>query len=267
MTKLVTYLENRAIGCITAREKLERRMARTKKRGDGRALSRRLGIVREEENRAVELADNVRTLADWLANDILSVAGPCLQDRHELLDFVVAELESREELCSHRIAPVRRKLQNQADDLLVFAELLDERLEAVALRFGASEHLVRQLCELQKLDQSETLYWQRRAQLQRRSPGRVNVYDLEEAIREEIAATPRASSLVENYNSRLRRYFFLRRHLGQGYLELLRFYLNHCRFVRSRRTERQGKSAAEVLLGRPHLHWLEMLGFRRFRHA
>jgi hypothetical protein len=41
------------------------------------------------------------------------------------------------------------------------------------------------------------------------------------------AGTVRACSLVENLNSRLRSYFFLRRHLGSDYSALLRFFLNH----------------------------------------
>ncbi|MDB5402244.1 MAG: hypothetical protein JWQ55_4262 [Rhodopila sp.] len=49
-----------------------------------------------------------------------------------------------------------------------------------------------------------------------------------------MAQTPRSSSLVENLNSRLRTYFTLRRHLGNSYLGLLRFFLNHRRFMRSR---------------------------------
>jgi hypothetical protein len=42
-----------------------------------------------------------------------------------------------------------------------------------------------------------------------------------------MAQTPRSSSLVENLNSRLRNYFTLRRHLGDSYLGLLQFFLNH----------------------------------------
>ena len=74
----------------------------------------------------------------------------------------------------------------------------------------------------------------------------------------------RASSLVENVNSRLRTYFFLRRHLGPDYLELLRFFLNHRRLPRSERAERVGKSPAELLTGQRHGHWLELLGYQRF---
>jgi hypothetical protein len=73
----------------------------------------------------------------------------------------------------------------------------------------------------------------------------------------------RASSIIENINSRLRCYFFLRREIGAGYLELLQFFLNHRRFLRSECPERVDKSPAELLTGQPHPHWLEMLGYNR----
>ena len=74
----------------------------------------------------------------------------------------------------------------------------------------------------------------------------------------------RASSLVENLNSRLRSYFFLRRQLGTDYLTLLQFFLNHRRYLRSEDPRRVGKSPAELLTGEPHAHWLELLGYTRF---
>src|SRR5215210_2922242 len=76
--------------------------------------------------------------------------------------------------------------------------------------------------------------------------------------------TPRSSSLVENLNSRLRTYFTMRRHLGGSYLDLLRFFLNHRRFVRSRHAERQGKSPRELMTGQGHPHWLTLLAWDRF---
>ena len=51
--------------------------------------------------------------------------------------------------------------------------------------------------------------------------------------------------------------------VGHGYLDLLRFFLNHHRYPRSDRPERVGKSPAELLNGHPHPHWLELLGYRR----
>jgi hypothetical protein len=80
------------------------------------------------------------------------------------------------------------------------------------------------------------------------------------AVSRAMADTPRSSSLVENFNSRLRTYFTLRRHLGNSYLDLLRFFLNHRRFLRSRRAERNGKSPRELMTGQGHPHWLTLLG-------
>ena len=89
-------------------------------------------------------------------------------------------------------------------------------------------------------------------------------FPLSEALNELAQRTVRANSVIENLNSRLRNYFFLRRHLGADYLALLQFFLNHRRFLRSERPERVGKSPAELLTGEAHPHWLEMLGYTRF---
>jgi len=71
-----------------------------------------------------------------------------------------------------------------------------------------------------------------------------NSHDVLEAVVNAMDEIHRCSSLVENLNGRLRNYFFLRRNLGQGYLDLLRFFLNHRVFMRSEQPERIGKSSA-----------------------
>jgi hypothetical protein len=260
---LVYYLENRARGWVSAREKLERRMERAKVRGKGGTLSKRLAMGRAAEKQAVELARDIRTLYDWMCNDILSLAGPDFRTRVRLFDYIVRELLEREKLCPHRIEPVRRKLQNGRDELLAFAKLLDEELEAIAERFRTSPETVRAICELQGGDPQRPEHWQRRDQLYRLLPGQL--HQVEAAVIQAMREIARASSIVENLNSRLRCYFFLRRHLSDGYLDLLRFFLNHHRFLRSARHERVKKSPAEALTGQPHDHWLELLGFKRFK--
>ena len=79
------------------------------------------------------------------------------------------------------------------------------------------------------------------------------------AVSRALAQTPRSSSLVENLNSRLRNYFTLPGHLGGPYLDLLQFFLNHRRFMRSRVAERTGKSPRELMTGQGHAHWLTLL--------
>jgi len=154
-------------------------------------------------------------------------------------------------------------LENNRDHLLGFAGLLDDRLVEMAERFNVELYLVHGICELQGRDKRQPAYWQLREQLQHTLGKRY--YWIETAVIEAMSDIPRASSLVENLNSRLRNYFFLRRHISNDYLDLLRFFFNHHRYARSDRPERVGKSPAELLSGNSHGHWLELLGFERFR--
>lgn len=261
--QLVVYLENRAAGCITARDQQERRMARAKRRGQGQAHSKRLATLRQEETKTVTLADDVAILARWLQHDILAVAGPDHACRRQLFDFVVAELRAREPLCPHRIGPVVRLLQNQRDALLAFAVELDQQLANLAQAHQVAPSTVREILLLQALDPKTPTRWQREADLRHRLGSRF--FALDEAVATVARQVVRASSVVENLNSRLRNYFFLRRQLGPDYLDLLRFYLNHRCFPRSDRPERVGKSPVELLTGKPHPHWLELLGYQRFQ--
>lgn len=255
----VTYLRNRALGAISAREHVEQKMARARERRRGRDLSFKLAAARKEEARAVRLADDVATLADWLSNDVLALGGPDYDTRRYLFDFIVEELQGREALCPHRIGPVRRMLQNQRDHLLAFAVALDEEIAHVSLDFQVAPDLVRAVLALHTLEADSQERWEREAPLRQKLGGRFHA--IFEATEELAHDTVRASSVIENLNSRLRCYFFLRRHLGPEYLDLLRFFLNHRRFLRSRHPERVGKSPAELLTGETHPHWLELLGF------
>jgi hypothetical protein len=260
---LATFLENRAYGTIGVTAKLERKKARLKWRGQpARGVAVKLGHANREEARAVALADDVATLLAWLREDVLSLAGPDHATRRELFDFIVAELQSRESLCSHRLGPVVRALANQRDDLLAFAAGLDRDLEVLAAEFQVATETARDVLNVEQLAPEDPSRWRREVSLRSQLGNRY--FPLNVAMAEVAGQTVRASSLVENLNSRLRNYFFLRRHLGPDYLALLQFFLNHRRFLRSERPERTGKSPAELLNGSPHPHWLEMLGYVRF---
>jgi hypothetical protein len=61
-------------------------------------------------------------------------------------------------------------------------------------------------------------------------------------------------------NPPTRRHRVARRHLGAPYLNLLRFFFNHRRFMRSRRAERKDRSPCELMTGQERPHWLTLLG-------
>jgi hypothetical protein len=153
-------------------------------------------------------------------------------------------------------------LTNQGDDLLAFAAQLDQDLAGLADRFQLPVATLREVFNNEILDEDRPERWTRDAVLRERLGNRF--YAVSMAVAEVAEDTVRASSVIENLDSRLRNYFFLRRHLRPDYLALLQFFLNHRRFSRSRRPERVGKSPAELLTGQMHPHWLEMLGYTRF---
>ena len=261
---LVRYLENRAYEAMEVRAKLERKQA-TAERRHGRkdqSLARKISYARTAEAKAIALADEVALLAQWLRDDILSVAGPESAVRRDLLDFVVAELRTRETACPDRIRPVRTLLENQRDNLLAFAVDLDRELAALAQEWQISVTTAREVLQMQSLPMWDPK--RRRCEAVLRETLRGRYHGVYANVQELSDRVVRASSLVENLNSRLRTYFFLRRQLGKDYLTLLQFFLNHRRYLRSEVPSRVGKSPAELLTGEPHAHWLELLGYTRF---
>jgi hypothetical protein len=271
LEQLVGFLENRAYDALQCAERC-RQQRDTARRYDGRGRAKSIGgatrrwhRARDSSDAALALADDVALLLSWLRQDILTVAGPCYQERRTLYDFMVAELRSRVPLCPHRLGPICRQFENQRDDLLAFARVLDEELERLGREFQIPAELARRVLGTMARDPRDPRRWTEHAALQQQLRGRF--HDVQAAVAELAAGTVRASSLVENLNSRLRSYFFLRRHLGPDYLALLQFFLNHRCLERSDRPERVGKTPAELLTGQSHPHWLEMLGHTRFRRA
>jgi hypothetical protein len=260
---LVTFLENRAYEAIATRTQLEQKKAKRRRRGQRtQGISLQATRARQAEVKAIALAADVALLANWLRRDILSLAGPDHAGRCALYDFVVTELRCREALCPHRIGPVVRALANQRDDLLAFAVQLDQDLAVLAAEFQLPLATLREVFNNETLDLEDSARWPREAVLREQLGSRF--FTVSVAVAELAEHTVRASSVIENLNSRLRSYFFLRRHLGPDYLHLLQFFLNHRRFLRSERPERIGKSPTELLTGQAHPHWLEMLGYTRF---
>ncbi len=264
---LVRCLESRAYEAIAARYQLEARLARPGKRRDRskRSWVAKLRHARAAEARAVALADDVAVLWRRLREDVLAVAGPGHAERRELYDFVGEQLRMRQARCPHRIGPISTLLANQRDDLLAFVEQLDGDLTALAAEHQVSPAVVRQVVRVEAMSACDVRRGPAQAALWGELGGRY--HKLREAVAGLLGRVVRASSVVENVNSRLRNHFFLRRQVGPDYLKLLRFFLNHRRFLRSERSERVGKSPAEVLTGQSHPHWLEMLGYQRFRRA
>ncbi len=249
---LANTLARLAKGTTSRRQTLQARTDRAGQRGPDDELAIQLAHAHQAETQAHELARDIRTLTQWLRHDVLALAGPVLATRQALFDFLVEELARREPGALRRIRPVRVALQNQRDALLAFAGVLDGKLADIAQTHAIAQSLVREACLLHRLPSTSPAYWQGWNRL--RATMGAKFHTLFDAVSRAMAQTPRSSSLVENLNSRLRTDFTLRRHLGGSYLNLLRFFLNHRRFMRSRHAERRGKSPRELMTGQGHPH-------------
>jgi hypothetical protein len=260
---LARSLERRAYEAIDAYDQLMRKAAQHKRQGrDLRTLGQRPNRTRAACDAAIGLADDVALLVDWLCRDVLAVAGPSVGARVALYDFVVAELKARVPLCPHRLQPICGMLQNQRDDFLAFAQALDEGLDVLAEEFQVAPEMLRRVLMVLSRNDCDRRRWTEERPLRSALHGRF--FEVCEAVAGLMNQTVRASSVVENLNSRLRSYFFLRRQLGADYLSLLQFFLNHRPLLRSDCPQRVGRSPAEVLTGQTHLHWLSLLGYTRF---
>ena len=261
---VVTKLENRAYDVMTDYAGWERKIAHAKQQGrrPDQSCVKLLSDATTKQAQAIALADEVALLARWLHYDVLDLAGPSHADRQALYDFIVAELKARAAQAPKLLGRLATYLKGQRDNLLAFAAQLDRDFAELAADFAVAPEVIRDLFAVQTLPLDSPKRWHRDAPL-RRLLG-ASYFPLSQALDQVRGRTIRASSLAENFNSRLRNYFFLRRHLGNDYLALLQFFLNHRRYPRSERAERAGKSPAELLTGQSHPHWLELLGYTRF---
>jgi len=179
------------------------------------------------------------------------------------MGFLIEELQKREHMCKHRIEPVRKYLENHKDNLLDFVLEMEKNFMQVAMAFEVSLTDVQGIAELRGLPLQER--WEQHAVFSGKLGRKLRF--IEFAVEGILESTVRADSMVENLNSRLRNYFTLRKNLGNDYLVILRFFINHRRFMRSEYPERIGHSPTELLTCKRHRHWLEMLGFELFKQA
>ena len=256
------YFRNRLKTAITALNRLE---SKAKKSPSNTKLIERVLLARTEEASMRHISETTACQISWLEHDILNKAGPTPEERRELYDFVVDEFKKLEVIEAHRIKPVRITLEKKREMILRFSDVLADKLKLISHEFAVSVDTIWSICKLQRCDLSGDQYFFRSLPLQAKLEERFD--EIEDAVIQALATTERTSSMVENLNGRVRGYIRSRQEIGFGYLDLLRFFMNHSPIVRSARPERKGKSPAEILLGKPHPHWLEMLGFERFKRT
>ncbi|NIM38056.1 MAG: hypothetical protein GTN67_07325, partial [Hydrotalea flava] len=265
LQELRLFFHNLRKSADTYFKKMEHKMNKAKKHGNHSKCARQMGVAKKYQAKMKYLSESLTTLIAWMDHDVLIKAGPNPQERRELFDFIVAEFKKLENIYSHRIRNVRITLQNQKELMLAFTDVLDKKFETIAEKFFCSTEIIWAICRLQRCEHGSDNYAVRSVPFQ--ILYKEQFYLMEDAVIDAMDSTERTSSMIENLNSRLSPYFFLRKETGHDYLELLRFYLNHSVFMRSSNSNRVGKSPVEILTGKKQPHWIEMLELQRFKRA
>ncbi len=259
------YFRNCYKSSITSLAIIESQMEKAKMKGSSSQYSRALGEARKHVKNMAHLSQTVDTLVSWIEHDVLNKTGPTLSVRKELYDFIVDEFTQLEKIHPHRIKALCVTLKDKRDIALGFCDVLDEKFKTIAITHHCSLETIWDMCVLLRCELGGDAYGIRSLPLQDLLGDQYD--DIEDAVIIALDSTERTSSMIENLNSRLRLCFDMRREIGHDYLDLLRFFLNHKPFPRSRKPHRLGKSPAEILFEKSHPHWLEMLGFTRFSRA
>jgi hypothetical protein len=237
----VRYVEKRAADASATRRRLEDRQARTEHRPGRNDLSwaAQRRDARVAETPALARADAVAALIGWRRQDVRAVRGPDDASRGAWYDWMVAERRLREAHGPRTIRPVRCLLENQRDSVRAFAQGLDQDLQALAEECAVPGTLVEEVRHVLSRARNRPQRWQREQALWQRWGERYGV--VRAAVAELLGQVVRASSVIENLNSRLRCYCFRRRQLGGDYLALVPFFLNQRRCLRREHPARAGK--------------------------
>jgi len=265
LTNMRRFFRNRLKSAITYEKEMTNKMEKAKLNHTTQQHAKKLGQAKKHRQKMHYLSEAITTLVSWLEHDVLNKAGPVPAERYELYDFILAQFNQLAKQHPHRIRDVCTALKNQRHFLLAFSEVLDEKFQTIAKQFDCSIDNIWTICQLQRCKHGGDNYAVRSVPLLL-ALGDQRFYDIEDAVVAAMDSTERTSSMIENLNSRVRPYFNLRQEIGFDYLELLRFFLNHTPFLRSQ-VHRANKTPAELLTGKAHKHWLELLGYQRFKRA
>lgn len=262
---VLRFYENRLVSATEELEKVESKMKKLQRKREKQSkFSRALGDARKKQNQLSDLVFVLCTLQDWLRHDILAIAGPTFPIRTDLLNFVIEELRAKEG-GNGKVASLRQKLENVKDDVLGFVRAIDDKLSFAAVQNNLPLEFLEKIAIMLSRSHSDLHRYEIETEL--RAALRNRYHLAVSIVADCLASTPRASSLVESVNSRLRSNFFLRRTIGHGYLDLMQYFLNHRVLERSDRAHRIGKTPREILTGEAHQNWLDILGFPKVKQA
>jgi len=260
---LMRYLKNIRDSALTVVLEVSRKMDKAKQKGQPQRFSAKLGKANSHYKQAEHTYQTIKTLLEWYQYDVLPFASVAPAEREALYDFILAELNHFAE--QKRIRKFINSMKNQRKHLLKVIYKLDEHFKKLAMTFNTSMDMIWKIAHCARYDINAPTYHMKTSLLEQQFGEKFD--ELEDAVWKAMCDLDRSSSMVENFNSRLKPFLDERKGFNDHRLSLFQFILNHRPFSRSEHKNNIGKSAAQLMSGLDHPHWLEMLGFKRFSLA
>ena len=253
------FITNKEASAVTVALNIDKRVNKCRDEEKKQVLIEAWDSALSELNILEDTRKMFNLLSNWLQYDVLQLASHSPETRAELYDFVVAEMETRALKHPHRIGDIVTSLKNRREALLEVSIALNKKFVALASQYNVSIETIWAICYSARYDIDSVKYHETSCKME--SLLGLQYEEIEDAVLHILETTHRCSSMIENFNSRLRPYLDERKFMSQKSLNLIRFYLNHKPFMRSKHERLVNTTPAEALTGKAHKPWLEMLGF------
>lgn len=196
-----------------------------------------------------------KKLIEWCLDELSQLAERPIKAR------VHSKNKSKDYPPTSKLLSAIEKFRNHKERTMEYLSIFFQKLESRAEEKGISYELLEQAYRLHRCVYNSKSYHalKKKACAEQRCTWQ-DMTDAEEIVSAVIAVTPRASSLVENLNSRIRPTLSKRRNVSADFLELKRLYLNLRPYKRSRKDERLGKSPYELVTGDSGVNFFALLG-------
>lgn len=260
------FHELRPVGAEVARlerkaEKLISDEARLEGRAQGKHPHRKTLEQLDQIHRKVEQAlreyDLLNILFHWLV-ELVGFSGYQYQEACLLAEWVLSEMEALFPGHTKLIAQTG-KLRKKLPQILSFLQRLEDGFAMSAVEKGIPPEAFHIMYTQKAFHPSSREYIRMEYCL-----GTLlgdGCMAAKQEFNRILDKTKRASSLVENLNSRIRVYMDLKRMVPEKYFTLLKVYFNTRKYHRSRIPERVGKSPLELMSGKKYPEFLEILGY------
>ena len=259
--KCSRFLKNKEASTSTAIIKLYEKIDKPKNSENKESLTTELSSLLEEHSIIEKTHKSFNILSQWMQFDVLQLAGLPPKDREILYDFIVSEMETIAAIHPHRLSAILTSLKSRKKELLDVANELDDKFKIISKEHNLPLEIIWEICHMARSSSMDSCKYNNKALEMEALLG--DKFDIiEDAVLLILEETHRCSSIVENFNSRLSPYLDERRYISQKRLDLLQFFLNHMRFMRSAHDNLVNKSPAEAMTGKTHKPWLEILGFK-----